>query len=182
MVRKALICGTVVGAAAFALTGCGMTGNAATEQSPTPTPTQSAVDAYGFIPGDPDPNAHLPITPAPGKSESFSAPPGFKLENPKLGSNQACRNVGNGDLCVMTDPKGYRTSYHKQGGSPVWLDFNLVCGSKRFGDAGKFKAETGQVRSYVFAVGNQGACTGWLYVREPSDTTMGPWGVGPVNH
>ncbi len=71
----------------------------------------------------------------------------------------SCVNTGSGSLCLSADPKGYNISYHKTRGGKAHADFNLVCDNGRwFGDEGSFYISAGQVRTYVFSVGSQGAC------------------------
>lgn len=71
----------------------------------------------------------------------------------------ACTSTGNGSLCIYTDPAGYDASYHKTSGATAYVDFNLVCDNGRtFGDNGAFYISAGQVKTYTFAVGSQGAC------------------------
>ncbi|KUL34670.1 hypothetical protein ADL22_30050 [Streptomyces sp. NRRL F-4489] len=90
----------------------------------------------------------------------------------------SCTNTGSGSLCLAVDPKGYDISYHKLSGGKAHVDFNLVCDNGRwFGDEGSFSISAGQVRTYVFSVGSQGACRGKLIDK----TTGSTWLTGKVS-
>ncbi|WP_436558688.1 hypothetical protein [Kitasatospora sp. HPMI-4] len=77
-------------------------------------------------------------------------------------------------VCNDYDPRGYDASIRLVQDSNLdghLLDFNLVCGSQRFGDSSAFRAYAGNNYSYTFAVGSQGTCSVWLYDR----TAGGSW-------
>ncbi|MGK4579657.1 hypothetical protein [Kitasatospora sp. HPMI-4] len=86
----------------------------------------------------------------------------------------------NNDLgvCNTYDPRGYNASVqigpdpNLAGGD--WMDFNLVCGSQRFGDNGAFRAYPGHTYTYTFAVGSQGSCVVWLYDRSTGAAWASP--------
>ncbi|MFH8405331.1 hypothetical protein ACH4FX_11245 [Streptomyces sp. NPDC018019] len=97
---------------------------------------------------------------------------------PAITAGTSCVNTGSGSLCLSADPKGYDISYHKTRGGKAHADFNLVCDNGRwFGDEGSFYISAGQVRTYVFSVGSQGACRGKLIDKN----TGGTWMTGKVS-
>lgn len=135
----------------------------------------------GLTPSDPGPANGGPLVPAPGSSESAPLAPGAQPKlGPGVGLNQDCKNLGNNRLCVMNDPQGYRMWYHKVEGDPVHLSFRLQKAGQQgmWTDQG-FEAHKGHEYSYVFKVGNQGECYGWLYNMNPHSTDK--WRVGPVH-
>ncbi|MDH6128530.1 hypothetical protein [Kitasatospora sp. GP82] len=81
-------------------------------------------------------------------------------------------------VCNNYDPAGYNASLRVLPDSNVdghFLDFNLVCGSKRFGDRGGFWAYSShEDYSYTFAVGSQGTCSVWLYDRTSGASWSSP--------
>ncbi|MFD7593440.1 hypothetical protein ACFV6D_10460 [Kitasatospora sp. NPDC059812] len=77
-----------------------------------------------------------------------------------------CSSVGSaGSFCITGNGDGYNVVYSKWSGNPAYVDFNLVCGSDRYGDDGAFWISAGQSRSYYFAVGDRGRCHGQLIDR-----------------
>ncbi|MDH6128529.1 hypothetical protein [Kitasatospora sp. GP82] len=83
-------------------------------------------------------------------------------------------------VCNSYDPRGYdaRVQIAPDGNiNGDWVDFNLVCGSKRFGDRDSFQAYPGHNYTYTFAVGSQGSCVVWLYDR----TTGAAWASPSVS-
>ncbi|MGC5015187.1 hypothetical protein ACLQ2R_30865 [Streptosporangium sp. DT93] len=73
-----------------------------------------------------------------------------------------CANIGANELCargITGSPGGYNAAYYKNEGSTITARFTLVCANGfSKSDNGPFTASVGQVKSFVFAVGNQGSC------------------------
>jgi hypothetical protein len=179
------VVGGTVGAsvAVLVLSGCASTQNSVSQEpEPASTGTSTAspvLDRYGLPPSDPAPTVDGPLVPAPGSSSSAAVPPGTQPKlGPKVGLNSECRNlVTDGNrLCVMNDPQGYRMWYHKTEGDSFHASFRLECPSGWSADQG-FTASKGHEYSYVFKIGNKGACYGWLY----NLNSGAKYRVGPVH-
>ncbi len=69
-----------------------------------------------------------------------------------------------------------RLWYHKTEGDSFHASFRLQCPSGWSTDQG-FTASKGHEYSYVFKIGNKGACYGWLY----NLGSGAQYRVGPVN-
>lgn len=178
-----LIPAAVVGVGAL-LIGCGTQASNQADRSAAPAPPPPlATESPSQSPSGATGTAQGGASAAPAPGASSTAPIGPKSRNRKSEqlNDIACKDIGNGDLCGLTDPQGYRASYAKHAGTPIWLDYNLKCkNGRRYGDEGKFEAHAGNTYSYVFKVGAQGPCKVIMYVRPPSDTSQGPWSSGYV--
>ncbi|MFD8262361.1 hypothetical protein ACFV19_26345 [Streptomyces griseoluteus] len=112
--------------------------------------------------------AAVPFT---GLSSAHAASSGF-------GPTQ-CTNIGNGQLCaagISGSPAGYGVSYKKTKGSTVTARFYLDCrNDKSYSDNGSFTISQGQTKSFVFSVGNQGACRAKLYDIGNADVYYSPY-------
>ncbi|WP_030915767.1 hypothetical protein [Streptosporangium amethystogenes] len=73
-----------------------------------------------------------------------------------------CVPIGDNELCargITGTPGGYNVAYYKNVGSTLTARFRLMCiNGFQKDDNGAFSISPGQVRSFVFAVGNQGSC------------------------
>ncbi|MEU8203243.1 hypothetical protein [Streptosporangium sp. NPDC049046] len=73
-----------------------------------------------------------------------------------------CAPISNNELCargITGSPGGYDVAYHKNEGSKLTARFRLMCiNGFQKDDNGPFSISAGQVKSFVFAVGNQGSC------------------------
>ncbi|WP_436760518.1 hypothetical protein [Streptosporangium sp. V21-05] len=73
-----------------------------------------------------------------------------------------CVPISNNELCargITGSPGGYNVAYYKNEGATFKGRFFLMClNGFQKNDNGAFTIAAGQVRSFVFAVGNQGSC------------------------
>ncbi|OUC97779.1 hypothetical protein [Streptosporangium minutum] len=73
-----------------------------------------------------------------------------------------CVPIGDNELCargITGSPGGYNVAYYKNAGSTITARFRLMCiNGFTKDDNGPFSISPGQVKSFVFAVGNQGSC------------------------